>query len=168
MIRNGFFVLPNKIPSDECWEYHKIVHAYHVCLSGTIYRFEGGNPCNYSDYESQEYPVLRDGDPSTCELMFSVSDDVFFVAFFSHTRFGANIVFIRGSHLECSPAMGMSVAIVSPNHQSYTCAGQYTGKTHFCRYLCVCINQDGCSYLTVHGKKTRFDDESKEICEIIV
>ena len=130
------------------------------------YRFDGGDSCNHLDLAADETPVLNDGDSSTCEPMFIGSEHTIFGAFFGRLKFGTINVFIRGSQLECSPAIGMSVSVVSANRQRNTCKAHYSGSSNWCRYVCSCTDPEGCSHITVDCMEAHSEVGNREICEI--
>ena len=142
-------------------------HAW-LLLLGMSYRFRGSNLCGLDLMENstEESPALNDGDLSTCESLFEAADSVVFGSFFVQPRFGAFYVVIRGSGLECSPAFGMTVAVVSVNQQLNICAGHDSRSGRWCRYMCTCRDVDGCGHITVRGVKTKYGVADIKICEI--
>ena len=165
--QNIGYICPTQKSARNSLKSPPVDHAW-LLLLGMSYRFRGSNLCGLDLMENstEESPALNDGDLSTCESLFDAADSVVFGSFFAQPRFGAFYVVIRGSRLECSPALGMTVAVVSVNEQLNICGGHDSRSGRWCRYVCTCKDMDGCGHITVRGVKTKYGVEDTKICEI--
>ena len=117
-------------------------------ISGSVYRFDGGNPCNHLDSVSTEVDILTDGNVSSCEERNSTAVDLF--GFFLGNDPQRNVIItVVGSHIDCNPVNGLRVAISSTSHQSYICELRFSHAPDRCHYKCSCMGDDACSHVII-------------------
>ena len=127
-----------------------VVNSYLLCalVSGAVYRFDGGNPCNHLDSISTEVNRLTDGDVSSCEATNGATMDVFRLFLGSIPQRNL-IMTVIGSHMDCNPVSGLHVAISSTSHQSYTCKLKFSNAPDRCHYKCSCMGDDVWSHVII-------------------
>ena len=130
-------------------------------FTGTAYRSGANNVCNHIGAESEEVAVLTDGDLSTCEIRNDSTVGVFRL-FIKHPR-RRILVSLTGRLINCSPANGVIVTIVSTSEEGTICQAMLSHFSDRCLYRCFCINYINCSHVMV-----TIPADGGDICEIII